>query len=75
MGDKATMSLRRKVVEILTPEKPNYIGEEVIGELNGYEYVGWVVDDRSPFYLIQTVNGTMQLVKNIRRKCDFDRRQ
>lgn len=75
MGDKATMSLRRKVVEILTPEKPNYIGEEVIGELNGYEYVGWVVDDRSPFYLIQTVNGTMQLVKNIRRKCDIYRRQ
>lgn len=75
MGDKATMSLRRKVVEILTPEKPNYIGEEVIGELNGYEYIGWVVDDRSPFYLIQTVNGTMQLVKNIRRKCDIYRRQ
>jgi len=59
----------------IVPKKPNYIGEEVIGELNGYEYVGWVIDDRSPFYLIQTVNGTMQLVKNVRRKCDFGRRQ
>jgi len=69
------MSFKRKVIEILIPETPNYHGEEVIGELNGYEYVGWVVDDRSPFYLIQTVNGTMQLVKNIRRKCDIARRQ
>ena len=69
------MSFKRKVIEILIPETPNYRGEEVIGELNGYEYVGWVVDDRSPFYLIQTVNGTMQLVKNIRRKCDIARRQ
>jgi hypothetical protein len=69
------MSFKRKLVEILTPEIPNYHGEEVIGELNGYEYVGWVVECRSPFYLIQKLDGGMQLVKNIRRKCDFGRRQ
>ena len=74
------MSFKRKVVEILTPETPDYHtpkyhGEEVIGELNGYEYVGWVVDYRSPFYLIQKLDGGMQLVRNIRRKCDIARRQ
>ena len=69
------MSFKRKIVEILTPETPDYHGEEVIGELNGYEYVGWVVECRSPFYLIQKLDGGMQLVKNIRRKCDIARRQ
>ena len=67
--------MKQTLTRIFNPEIPDYHGEEVIGELNGYEYVGWVIECRSPFYLIQKLDGGMQLVKNIRRKCDIARRQ
>ena len=69
------MSMKQTLTRIFNPEIPDYHGEEVVGELNGYEYVGWVTGSRGEFYVIQTTSGTLQLVKNIRRKCDIARRQ
>jgi len=70
------MSFKRKLVEILTPETPNYFGEFVTGELNNYHYEGTVLASQgNGLYLIVTPEGYKQVVKNIRRKCDIARRQ
>jgi len=61
----------RKVIDSLVAEKPNYFGEEVTGELNNYQYRGFVLEQRGELYLIQSGDGTKHLVKNIRRIGDL----
>jgi len=72
VGDTVAMSkILRKVIDSLILEKPNYHGEEVIGELNNYLYRGFVLEQRGELYLIQSEDGTKHLVKNIRRIGDL----
>jgi len=70
------MSIKQTLTRIFNPEIPNYFGEFVTGELNNYHYEGTVLASQgNGLYLIVTPEGYKQVVKNIRRKCDFGRRQ
>ena len=70
------MKFLRKLIDLSKVEKPNYFGEFITGDLNNHVYEGTVLASQgNGLYLIETSEGDKQLVKNIRRKYDFGRRQ
>ena len=66
------MKFLRKLIDLSKVEKPNYFGEQVTGDLNNHVYEGTVLASQGDgLYLIQSSDGTKQLVRNIRRKGDL----
>ena len=66
------MKFLRKLIDLSKVKTPNYFGEQVIGELNNYQYEGTVLASQgNGLYLIQSSDGTKQLVRNIRRTGDL----
>ena len=66
------MKFLRKLIDLSKAKVPDYFGEFVTGDLNGYVYEGTVIEQRGEgLYLIETPEGHKHLVHNIRRKGDL----